>query len=911
MDAADASTPDLDAGDLALGPPSAPWDDARGGGAAAAAEPAKPAEPSGEPFDRETTLFVPAGLNAELRPYQRDGVRFLYRLYASRKGGVLADDMGLGKTVQTVAFLAAVLKSPASRAPPPALIVCPTSVLSNWENELRRWGDALGPRYAPGFRVEKIHGPTRRDAWARAFPDERDDTFDEADKGDGVRAERGGGGGGGGGDRASSAAEIVLTAYDTFRQNAGDFASKAWSACVFDEAHRLKNEKALVYEAARTLPRERRFGLTGTVMQNTYEELWCLLDWACPGSLGAKAHFLSYYSKKMQQAQRFRDAPADAREAARDEIALGVGRARADQLKKLLRKYILKRTKKEELAGQLPSKADNVVFCDLSPLQHRAYARLLDTPEFQLLVRHEEPCDCGSGEKRAACCYASPAPGQDAPLYHSFDHDHGGGGIRCPYCIGLACLSILAKVSNHLELLKPDPRDEPRKYERDRAVAAVALGEDADALGGADHADANFQRLSDATHCGKMLALERLLAIWHEQNDKVILFSKSTRLLDILEVFLNRRGYVFCRLDGGVAQKHRQGLVDDFNASSSMFVFLLSTRAGGVGLNITSANRVVIFDPDWNPAIDLQAQDRAYRIGQNRDVDVYRFLTNGTLEEIVYQRQVYKQQQSNVAVDGLEERRYFEGVQGDANNKGELFGFSNMFALANERVRMEAVVARERRTARQFYRLERAPNPPSPSKSQRSTRPRARASPDRAGNRQPPAGGSGSLPASTPRVRAPRLLDGERDGVAWGTRHERIVGNPSRREEDAGRRARGAAERAGALRDEGPEEDPIEAFDADPERGLLRGGKRRRGIPDAAETANEPARADADIDADIDASASASADAVVIALAEFEGVTPAEMGRRLLDGTTGRRAGTLRRFLAARGVAGDGLMLFH
>jgi hypothetical protein len=226
-------------------------------------------------------------------------------------------------------------------------------------------------------------------------------------------------------------------------------------------------------------------------------------------------------------------------------------------------------------------------------------------------------------------------------------------------------------------------------------------------------------------------------------------------------------------------------------------------------------------------------------------------------------------------------------------------------------VRMEAVVARERRTARQFYRLERAPNPPSLSKSQRSTRPRARASPDRAGNRQPPAGGSGSLPASTPRVRAPRLLDGERDGVAWGTRHERIVGNPSRREEDAGRRARGAAERAGALRDEGPEEDPIEAFDADPERGLLRGGKRRRGIPDAAETANEPARADADIDADIDASASASADAVVIALAEFEGVTPAEMGRRLLDGTTGRRAGTLRRFLAARGVAGDGLMLFH
>ena len=153
--------------------------------------------------------------------------------------------------------------------------------------------------------------------------------------------------------------------------------------------------------------------------------------------------------------------------------------------------------------------------------------------------------------------------------------------------------------------------------------------------------------------------------------------------------------------------------MDEFNQSMSLFVFLVSTRAGGVGLNITSANRVVIFDPAWNPAMDLQAQDRSYRIGQRRDVDVYRFLTSGTLEEIVYQRQVYKQQQSNVAVDAAQERRYFEGVQGDAGHKGELFGFTNMFALAADGVtRMQRLVDREKTSSDEFYRVEKARDGP-------------------------------------------------------------------------------------------------------------------------------------------------------------------------------------------------------
>ncbi|KAI3802252.1 hypothetical protein L1987_30382 [Smallanthus sonchifolius] len=120
----------------------------------------------------------------------------------------------------------------------------------------------------------------------------------------------------------------------------------------------------------------------------------------------------------------------------------------------------------------------------------------------------------------------------------------------------------------------------------------------------------------------------------------------------------------------------RQSLVDDFNSSPSKQVFLISTRAGGL---VVSANRVVIFDPNWNPAHDLQAQDRSFRFGQKRHVVVFRLLAAGSLEELVYSCQLYKKQLSNISVSGKLEKRYFEGVQDCKEFQGELFGISNLF----------------------------------------------------------------------------------------------------------------------------------------------------------------------------------------------------------------------------------------
>lgn len=226
--------------------------------------------------------------------------------------------------------------------------------------------------------------------------------------------------------------------------------------------------------------------------------------------------------------------------------------------------------------------------------------------------------------------------------------------------------------------------------------------------------------------------MSELLRTWHEEdeNNKVLLFSKSVKLLRALEWCLQYEGYDFEFMSGKVAPADRtsadstgptlshfalgQPMVDRFNDDPEKYIFLISTMTGGVGLNLTSANRVVIFGEfvflvrasllaDLNqipigvrgcntarrwrcltptdPAHDLQAMDRAYRYGQQRDVHVYRLLGAGSLEELIYARQLYKQQQMRIAYEASLQTRYFSAVQGDKNRQGELFGIKNIFKL--------------------------------------------------------------------------------------------------------------------------------------------------------------------------------------------------------------------------------------
>lgn len=159
---------------------------------------------------------------------------------------------------------------------------------------------------------------------------------------------------------------------------------------------------------------------------------------------------------------------------------------------------------------------------------------------------------------------------------------------------------------------------------------------------------------------GKMKVVAQVLKMWKEQGHRVLLFAQTQQMLDILENFLIANEYSYRRMDGLTAIKQRMALIDEFNNSDDVFIFILTTKVGGLGTNLTGANRVIIFDPDWNPSTDMQARERAWRVGQTRDVTVFRLITRGTIEEKVYHRQIYKHFLTNKILKNPQQRRFFK-----------------------------------------------------------------------------------------------------------------------------------------------------------------------------------------------------------------------------------------------------------
>ncbi|XP_070663253.1 LOW QUALITY PROTEIN: protein CHROMATIN REMODELING 8-like [Malus domestica] len=171
---------------------------------------------------------------------------------------------------------------------------------------------------------------------------------------------------------------------------------------------------------------------------------------------------------------------------------------------------------------------------------------------------------------------------------------------------------------------------------------------------------------------GKLNVVSQVLKVWKDQGHRVLLFSQTQQMLDIIESFLVADGYSYWRMDCLTPIKQRMALIDEFNNSSDVVVFLLTTKVGGLGTNLTGANRVIIFDPNWNPSTDMQARERAWRIGQKRDVTIYRLITRGTIEEKVYHRQIYKHFLTNKILKNPQQRRFFK-----ARDMKDLFSLSD------------------------------------------------------------------------------------------------------------------------------------------------------------------------------------------------------------------------------------------
>lgn len=168
-----------------------------------------------------------------------------------------------------------------------------------------------------------------------------------------------------------------------------------------------------------------------------------------------------------------------------------------------------------------------------------------------------------------------------------------------------------------------------------------------------------FGSYGDIERSGKLKVALEILKLWKAHGDKALVFTQTQIMLDILEFHIQKEGYSYYRMDGCTGIRHREQFIRSFNSDENVFVFLLTTRVGGLGVNLTGANRVLLYDPDWNPSVDVQARERAWRIGQMRDVVIYRLITSGTIEEKIYHRQMFKKLLTNkVLKQGIQKRLF-------------------------------------------------------------------------------------------------------------------------------------------------------------------------------------------------------------------------------------------------------------
>nr|XP_037284031.1 DNA repair and recombination protein RAD54B-like [Rhipicephalus microplus] len=389
---------------------------------------------------------------------------------------------------------------------------------------------------------------------------------------------------------------VLILSYEMYMRASDRLSRINFDLLICDEAHRLKNANIKTTESLQNLGTLRRILLTGTPVQNDLQEFFALVDFCNPGILGKSSSFRRIYEEPILRSQ----LPG----ATEEEKELGP--ARANELMQTTSPFILRRTQ-DVIQSYLPGKVECVVFCRPQPLQLALYQNMLETS----MVR---------------ACLSS---------YLSTD-------ANCH----LACILALRKLCNHPLLVASQ-----EFADKDEDVGLAALHAEA-RRGLQSEFDPTMMELESGS--GKLVVLAAMLhSLWTSQpRERIVLVSNFTKTLDILEDICMQKGYPFLRLDGSTSSTQRLELVERFNSPhSNCFVFLLSCKAGGVGLNLVGASRIVLYDVDWNPANDLQAMARVWRDGQSRHVSIYRLLTTGTIEEKIFQRQVTKQELSGAVLD--------------------------------------------------------------------------------------------------------------------------------------------------------------------------------------------------------------------------------------------------------------------
>uniref|UniRef100_A0A8C7SSZ6 Helicase ARIP4 n=1 Tax=Oncorhynchus mykiss TaxID=8022 RepID=A0A8C7SSZ6_ONCMY len=621
----------------------------------------------------EVDLFLSPQLARAVKPHQIGGVRFLYdnlveSLERSKRssgfGCILAHSMGLGKTLQVISFIDILLKHTQAHT---VLAIVPVNTLQNWLAEFNLWvpsSEALPADINPAHfspRIFKVH----------ILNDEHKTTASRAK----VISDWSLDGG------------VLLMGYEMYRllslkksfvagrkkkskklqgpvvidldeenlqQELLKDIEKALSrpgpdVVICDEGHRIKNCHASTSQALKNIRTRRRVVLTGYPLQNNLIEYWCMVDFVRPDFLGTRQEFSNMFERPILNGQCVDSTPQDVR----------LMRYRSHVLHSLLEGFVQRRGH-NVLRDQLPSKDEHVIMVRLSPLQRALYTEFMN--------RFREAGNSGwlSLNPLRAFCVCCKIWNHPDVLYEALQKENLANEQD---------LDLDDITNGHARC--PAPYQKGKTPEDPNSIGGLSLN----ALQEKANQVITYEWAKDIMsdykpglleNSAKMVLLFHLIDESVRKGDKILVFSQSLSTLSVIEEFLAKRpilagsareGYNqnwvrnhnYYRLDGSTSASERERLINQFNdpSNTTALIFLLSTRAGCLGVNLIGANRVVVFDASWNPCHDAQAVCRVYRYGQKKPCHIYRLVCDFTLEKKIYDRQISKQGMSDRVVDDL------------------------------------------------------------------------------------------------------------------------------------------------------------------------------------------------------------------------------------------------------------------
>uniref|UniRef100_A0AAY4EHQ3 Proliferation-associated SNF2-like protein n=1 Tax=Denticeps clupeoides TaxID=299321 RepID=A0AAY4EHQ3_9TELE len=574
---------------------------------------------NGQPVPAQQPHLFTGGV---MRWYQVEGTEWLRMLWENGINGILADEMGLGKTVQVIGHIAMMLEK---KVLGPYLVVGPLSTLPNWISEFKR--------FTPDVSVVLYHGNIM----------ERHNLIKK------LRKPRG----------PLQMCPVVVTSFEIAMRDRKKLQMFHWRFLIVDEGHRIKNMNCRLVRELKSLQTDNKLLLTGTPLQNNLAELWSLLNFLLPDVFDDLKSFESWFD-----INSFSSDAENIITSKREQEILHM-------LHQILTPFLLRRLK-SDVTLEVPPKKEIVIYAPLTPLQEALYKAIADRSIANMLGQDKDSVDTvalsstGRPRRRTrrTVDYSEVSAGTASDLEKCIDKLQKEMDLRSVNVLLPQDSQINLKLQNILMMLKRCCNHAYLiQYPLNPATGEFRIDEE----------------LVKAS--GKFLVLDRMLPELKKRGHKVLIFSQMTSLLDILMDYCYLRDYKYSRLDGKMKIAERDENIRKFSEDPEIFLFLLSTRAGGLGINLTAADTVIIYDSDWNPQADLQAQDRCHRIGQTKPVLVYRLITANTIDQNILERASAKRKLEKMVIH----KKKFKGGAAELKQDKNALDASELLELLKSR----------------------------------------------------------------------------------------------------------------------------------------------------------------------------------------------------------------------------------